>query len=32
MKGSHICEQIPDELLPDEIRNFKQHGYRRNIQ
>jgi predicted DNA-binding ribbon-helix-helix protein len=28
----HICEQIPDHLLPPEIRDLRRHGYRRTIQ
>lgn len=28
----HIAEQIPDHLLPAELRDLRRHGYRRSIQ
>jgi predicted DNA-binding ribbon-helix-helix protein len=28
----HIAEQIPDQLLPPELRDLRRHGYRRTIQ
>jgi predicted DNA-binding ribbon-helix-helix protein len=28
----HIAEQIPDHLLPPELRDLRRHGYRRTIQ
>ena len=28
----HIAEEIPDRMLPPELRGLRRHGYRRTIQ